>query len=226
MNLPAGVKQGGTVEVSPKSAPLSTPAIEALARQRRREAEDMEAILAKREQADREQAEGIRRAAEARAQAERVRREQAEQERQEWAEINARLMPNGQPFPLAQAPYLADEGITRIILCDEPLRLPMLVDGDLVVSETGVTLKVSELVSPIIPAAAAALLADVYRDAAFAGFLAQLDRTRELMGDGATLYTAALPTVTVTDAGPASARTSHKVLRAHWGDCYLHQPVR
>lgn len=174
----------------------------ALAKQRRREAEEMEAILARRQQAEQERQEQALREAEAKTQAEQEKREKAAQEAQRWAEINAAPMPNGQPLPLKQAPWLADEGVGRVILCAGPLRLPMLVDGDLVVADAGIRLKVMELGSPIVPATAANLLLGVYQDAAQAKFLALLRRTRELMGDGSTLYTSALPTATVTDAGP------------------------
>lgn len=231
MNLPAGVTRGEAVEVAPKFQPMTTAALDYLARQRRREAEEMEAILAKRQQAEQVRQEQADREAEAKAQAEREKREKAAQEAQHWAEINAALMPNGQPWPLHQVPWLADEGVSRVVLCTEPLRLPMLVDGALVVADAGIMLSVMEMVSPIVSAAAANLLVGVYQDVAQAEFLGLWRRTRELMGDGATLYTSALPSVTVTDAGPASPHnglptSSHKVIRAVWGDCYLHQPMR
>lgn len=226
MRLPDGVTGGQLLEVAPKSQPMTEAGLIALAKQRRREAEEMEAILARRQQAEQERQEQARREAEAKAQAEQEKREKAEREARKWEEINAAPMPNGQPFPLKQAPWLADEGVSRIILCADPLQLPMLVDGDLVVADAGITLKVMELVSPVVPAAAANLLVGVYQDAAQTEFLALLRRTRKLMDDGSTLYTSALPVVTVTDAGPANAPSSHKVIRAVWGDCYLHQPMR
>lgn len=225
MRLPDGVTGGQRLEVAPKSQPMTEAGLIALARQRRREAEEMEAILARRQQAEQERQERADREAEARAQAEQEKLEKAEREARRWSEINAAPMPNGQLWPLHQAPWLADEGVSRAILCDEPLRLPMLVDGDLVVADAGITLSVMEMASPVVPAAAANLLMGVYQDAAMAKFLDGLRRTRELMGNGSILYTSALPTVTVTDAGPASNPSGYKVVRAIWGDCYLHQPL-
>lgn len=229
MNLPAGVTRGEAVEVAPKSQPMTTTALDYLAKQRRREAEEMEAILARRQQAEQERQEQARREAEAKSKAEQEKREKAAQEARKWEEINAVPMPNGQTFPLNQAPWLADEGVSRVILCTDPLQLPMLVDGDLVVADAGIRLKVMELGSPIVPATAANLLLGVYQDAAQAKFLALLRRTRELMGDGSTLYTSALPTATVTDAGPTAngqPTSSHKVIRAVWGECYIHRPMQ
>lgn len=219
------------VEVAPKSQPMTTDALDHLAKQRRREAEEMEAILAKRQQAERERQEQADREAEARARAEQEKRDKAEREARRWSEINAAPMPNGDSWPMCQVAWLAAEGVERVVLCVEPLRLPMLVDGDLVIADTGIQLKVTEMVSPVVTAHAANMLVDVYQDAARAEFLALLRRTRELMGNGPTLYTSALPSVTVTDAGPHSQHVggpsgSHKVIRASWGDCYIHNPIR
>lgn len=226
MRLPDGVTGGQPLEAAPKSQPMTEAGLIALAKQRRREAEEMEAILAKRQRAEQERQEQVHREAATKAQAEQEKRDKAAQEARKWEEINAVPMPNGQIFPLNQAAWLADEGVGRVILCADSLQLPMLVDGDLVVADAGITLPIMEMVSPIVPATAAHLLLGVYQDAAQAKFLALLRRTRELMGDGSTLYTSALPTVTVTDAGPANAPSSHKVIRATWGECYIHQPMQ
>lgn len=219
MRLPDGVTGGQPLEVAPKSQPLSEAGLIALAKQRRREADEMEAILARRERAEQERQEEARRVAEAQAKAEQEERERAAQEARKWQEINARPAPSGQLNPAGV------QGFERTIIDSAP-NLPALVGGDLLVTPSGLTLEVFELVSPIVPRDSSALLVALYQDEADRRWWELVNKARALLGDGPWLYTSAMPAVYVEDAGPADQPTSHKVIRAVWGDCYTHNPYK
>lgn len=219
MRLPDGVTGGQSLEVAPKSQPMSEAGLIALAKQRRREAEEMEAILARREQADQERQEEARRVAEAQAKAEREARERATQEARKWEEINARPAPFGQLNPAGV------QGFERTIIDSAP-NLPILVGDDLLVTPSALTLGMFELVSPIVPRDSSALLVALYQDEADRRWWELVEKARALLGDGPWLYTAAMPAVSIADAGPADLPASHKVIRAVWGDCYIHNPAR
>ncbi|WP_323941026.1 hypothetical protein [Aeromonas caviae] len=223
MRLPDGVTGGQSLEVAPKSQPMSEAGLIALAKQRRREAEEMEAILARREQAEQERQEEARRVAEAQAKAEQEKRERVEQEARKWAEINARPVPSGQLNPAGV------HGFDRTVIDAAP-SLPMLVGDDLVITSPGLTLEVFELVSPIVPRDSSALLVALYQDEADRRWWELVEKARALLGKSPWLYTAAMPAVSVEDAGPADQHGtpsgSHKVIRAIWGDSYIHNPIR
>lgn len=219
MRLPDGVTGGQSLEVAPKSQPMSEAGLIALAKQRRREAEEMEAILAKREQAEQERQEEARRVAEAQAKAEQEKRDKAAQEAQKWVEINARPAPSGQLNPAGV------QGFERTIIDSAP-NLPILVGDGLLVTPSGLTLEVFELVSPIVPRDSSAPLVALYQDEADRRWWELVGKARALLGDGPWLYTSAMPAVFVEDAGPAGQPTSHKIIKAVWGDCYIHNPIR
>lgn len=221
MNLPAGVTARQDLEVAPKSAPLSTEGLNALAKQRQREADELAAQVARRQEAEQREQEEAERQNQARAQAEERKRQEAAQEAQKWEIINAQAKPTGHQL---QPCY----GFDRVIQAQE-LNVPMLVGGDLLVKPLGITLEVFTLDSPVVDSVSAMLLEPLYLDEAQRRWDANLERTRELMGDGPWLYTAALPSVSLVDAGPINPRTerpaaTHKIVRAIWGDCFIHNP--
>lgn len=223
MTLPPGVTMGAPLEVAPKVAPMSTEGLTALAAQKRREIEDMEAILAKRQKAEQEEIQRIRAEGEAKAQAEERKRVEAEQERQKWAAINAAARPSGYLQPGASW------GFDHVILSDRPA-VPMMAGDELMIHDLGLSLEVFELASPIVPQACAEMYQAVYQAEAVRRFQLLLDKAQELLGDGPWLYTSALPSVVVTDAGPIQPQTdrpshTHKQIRATWGDCYIHNPL-
>ncbi|MFM5589193.1 hypothetical protein ACET65_19815 [Aeromonas rivipollensis] len=223
MNLPAGVTRVDTVDVAPKSNPMSTEGINALAKQRRREAEEMEALLDRRRQAEREEQEERERIALAQATAAEKKRQEEEQERQKWVAIAAAPVPKGSVHPVAGLPF------ERVVVNGAPV-VPMLVGDDLVIKPLGLSLEVFALESPIVPQGSADLLLHLYIDEAQRRWDALLAAAMELLGDGNWLYTSALPTAVLVDAGPVSRQTerpsaTHKIVRATWGDCYIHNTI-
>lgn len=222
LKLPAGASGGQPLEVAPQSQPMSEAGLIALAKQRRREAEEMEAIIQRRQEREQAEQEERQRLADAQARAEQEKREKAAQEARKWEEINARPVASGRLHPV-HVP-----GFERVVIDAEP-SVPMLVGGDLVITPLGITLEVFELVSPIVPQGSAHLLLAMYQDEAERRWGALVEKAKALLGDGPWLYTSALPGVVMADAGPIDPRThkpgtSHKVITATWGDCYIHRP--
>lgn len=229
MNLPAGVTQRQDLEVAPKAQPMSTEGINALAKQKRREAEEMEALLERRRQAEQDEQDEKERQAQAKAQAEEKKRQKAAQEAQRWQIINAQTKPSGHHVP---HPHQGIEAgyFERVIVCSAPLAVPILVGDDLLVKPLGIALEVFTLESPVVDAVSAMLLESLYLDEVNHRWQANIINTLELMGEGAWLYTAAMPSVVVVDAGPINPQTdrpshTHKIVRAVWGDCYIHNPI-
>lgn len=229
MTLPTGVTQRQEVEVAPKSAPLTTSGIAALAAQKRREAEDMERVLMNRQQAEEAERQRLADAAEKKRQDAEKKRQEEALERQRWNIINAQAKPSGRVVP---HPHQGIEAgyFERVIVSPGPLSVPILVGDDLLVKPLGIALEVFTLESPVVDAASAQLLETLYIDEADRRWQANIERTLELMGDGAWLYTAALPSVALVDAGPVQQHSgqpaaTHKIVRAIWGDCYIHQPA-
>lgn len=222
LNLPAGVTSRQDLEVAPKSQPMSTEGMAFLAAQKRREAEEMDAIVARRQEAEQAEIQRIRAEGEAKARIAEEKRQKAEEERQKWAAINSAPMPSG--WLQGGAAW----GFNQVVVADKPL-VPMLVGDELVIHDLGLTLETFELVSPVVPQASADMLRAVYEAEAVARFRALVDKAVELLGDGPWLYTSCLPVVAVEDAGPISQHTdrpshTHKQIRATWGDCYIHNP--
>lgn len=223
MNLPDGVTMRQDVEVAPKSAPMSTEGIAFLAAQKRREAEEMDAILARRQQAEQDELARIRAEGEAKARIAEQKRQEAEQERQRWAAINAQIKPSGHQYP-----HPVDD-FDRVVIAAE-LVVPTLVGDDLLIQPLGITLQAFELVSPVVDSVSAMLLEQLYLAEAKRRWWDEVEKARELLGEGPWLYTAAMPSVILTDAGPEVRHTgkpsgSHKVVTACWGECYIHNPV-
>lgn len=222
MNLPAGVTMRQDVEVAPKTQPISTEGLAALAAQKRREIEDMEAAIARRQQAEQDELARIRAEGEARAQAQEKKRQEAEQERQKWAAINAQVMPSGW---LERGAGLEFE---QVVVSAHPV-VPMLVGDDLVIRDLGLDLEVFELVSPIVPQGSADMLLALYQAEASRRWHRLLSAAQDLLGAGPWLYTSSLPVAELVDAGPVQPQTdrpshTHKIVRATWGDCYIHNP--
>lgn len=223
MNLPAGVTQRQDLDVAPKSNPMSIEGLNALAAQKRREAEQMEAILARRQQEEQEERDRLATAAEKKRQDAEKKRQEEELERQKWAAINATARPAGHHVAVSVA------GFDRMVIASE-LVVPRLVGDDLLIQPLGITLEVFTLESPVVDSTSAMLLEPLYLDEAHRRWVELMQDTAELMPGCPWLYTAALPSVVLVDAGPVNPQTdrpatTHKIVRATWGDCYCHNPI-
>lgn len=220
-----GASAGRPLEVSPEAQPMSEGAISAKLAQIKREQEQLEQIQQRHEAEKQAERERLARVAQEREQAAKRKAQEQQEERERWAAINAQAVPSGHEYPNAGI-----AGIDRVVICNHPI-VPMLVDDTLVVQDLELDLPIFELVSPVLPQSQAMLVAALYLDEVTTRWEDCLARTRATLGDLPWCYTSALPDVELIDAGqivPGSGRPSstHKIVRATWGDIYLHNPSR